>query len=246
MYVGEAIRDTLLQVLQNGGQLLTRRSETARAFALNPASIPKSVLVRHWVEHVHRIRLFRPLDARATSLLVDQHPGIAEAWGHYARAEAVHDRYFIRDLAAMGLDRGTVDQISPFNSTTALIRFMEAATHSYGALPVILYSFWTEENSDVGSANIVEQMTKWFGPEATRGASGHRQLDETLDHTGVITQLLATMIQGQADLLLAAGLLEVITDFIGDYFEELERKERPGQAEMLSPLRSTVSAASLE
>ena len=167
----EVIRCILHESLRTGLSRMASANTTARAFARDPARLSEYVLIRHLIEHVFRIRLFRPLGSRATRLLSDAAPDVAAAWGGYARSEAVHDRYFLRDLQAIGLDRHAVAATLPFPSTVGLVRFVDAAMRLYGPLPVILYSFWAEENSEVGSARILDRTRTVFGPQR---CAGHR------------------------------------------------------------------------
>lgn len=222
MLHAETIRGTLCEVLGSGVACIARSNETARAFARSASRIPEHVLIRHLIEHVYRIRLFRPLDARATRSLLERNPNTGAVWARYARSEAVHDRYFLRDLEAIGLERSVVEATLPFPSTAALVRFVDGAVRVYGPLPVILYSFWAEENSDVGSARIVERVRRVFGPQAARGALAHRRLDENLDHPGVIAAVLTATIRSSDDLCVAAELLKIITGFIAEYFADLD------------------------
>src|SRR5262249_39695583 len=105
----EAIRGILYEALKTGLARMARANGTARGFARDAARLSEHVLIRHLIEHVFRIRLFRPLDAHAARLLSDMAPDVAAVWGQYARSEAVHDRYFLRDLEAIGLDREAVE-----------------------------------------------------------------------------------------------------------------------------------------
>jgi hypothetical protein len=194
--------------------------------------LPEPVLVRHLIEHVLRIRLFRPLDTRAIRLLSERDPEIGGLWGRYARSEAVHDRYFLRDLEAIGLQRSFIEATLPFPSTAGLVRFIDGAMRRYGTLPVVLYSFWAEENSDVGSARIIDRVRTIFGAQAVRGASAHRRLDENLGHPGVIAALLATTIRTSSGLWVAAELLDTITEFIAAYFADLDTWRRSLEAPM--------------
>lgn len=208
-------------------QSIRQASAVADAFAVHPEQLTDAVLARHLVEHVFRIRLFRPLDAAATRLIEASLPEVAADWSRYARSEAVHDRYFMRDLEGIGATREQVETMTPLPATLALVGFIEAAMEEYGPLPVVLYSFWTEKNSDEGSEAIIARVRSIFGERAVRGASAHRALDETLDHAGVVTALLARLIDSEAKLLAAAGLLEGISQLIADYFVELQAYAKP-------------------
>ena len=216
------IRSTLREVLRSGVERVIQSNELAKTFACDPSLLSERVLTRHWIEHVKRIRAFRPLDVRARQLLTKRNPAVAAVWGQYARSEAVHDRYFLRDLESVGLERSIVDATLPFPSTVALIRFMKGAMHEWGPLPGVLYSFWAEENSDAGSQAVVERARIAFGPDATRGAAAHRRLDETLDHPGLISDVLTAIIRTLTGLHEAAELLGAITEFIGGYFADLD------------------------
>ncbi|UVK35720.1 hypothetical protein LHFGNBLO_006584 (plasmid) [Mesorhizobium sp. AR10] len=196
-------------------------SETSIGFAVDPGRLSRSVLARHAAEHVLRIRRFRQLDAAATKLIEQHHPEIATPWSRYARSEAVHDRYFLRDLEAMGIAREHVEQLQPFQATEALISYIRHAIGEFGPLPVVVYSFWAEKNSDEGSAPIIARGRSLFGDDAVRGASAHRALDENLNHAEAVTEVLAVLIDSPDKLLAAVEILGGITKFIGLYFDEL-------------------------
>jgi len=222
----ESIRCTLCGVLATGIVRIERSSPTGKAFARDASKIPSGVLVRHALEHVFRIRMFRPLDMLAAVRLQETDDQTATIWARYARSEAVHDRYFLRDLKAMGVDRSKVEVHRPFGATLRLGKFLESAALEFGSVPIVLYSFWAEENSDVGSAPIIDAARERFGTESARGASSHRALDENLDHAEVISRVLAAIIRDDQELLLAARLLDIITEFVLDYFCELDAWHR--------------------
>jgi len=220
------IRCTLSGVLATGVVRIEQSSPTAKAFARNASQIPSAVLVRHALEHVFRIRMFRPLDMVAARYLEETDGQTAKIWARYSRSEAVHDRYFLRDLKGMGLERSEVELHRPFGATVRLGKFLESAAAEFGPTPIVLYSFWAEENSDVGSAPIIDATRQRFGAESARGASSHRALVENLDHVEVISQVLAAMIRSDQELLLATRFLEIITEYLLDYFAELDTWHR--------------------
>ena len=220
------IRSSLSAVLTQSLVLITGTSQTAYAFAKQASAIPDQVLLRHAIEHVFRIRMFRRLDALATKMLRDIDPEVRDLWAAYARSEAVHDRYFLRDLSAAGIDRDTVDSTPPFSATSRLVSFLELSSRQQGALPIILYSFWAELNSEVGSSAVIARSQRLFGADAARGALAHRNLDAHLDHAGTICRILSAVIRNEDELLTAAHLLRIISLFIGEYFAELDAWSR--------------------
>jgi hypothetical protein len=222
MIAAGLIRGTLCRALSERFSYVANTSPTATSFARDPSGIPEHVLVRHALEHVFRIRMFRRLDAFAARRLRDVNDRIGDAWAAYARSEAVHDRYFLRDLRAIGVDRETVEAVSPFTATSRLVGFVDVAARAYGPLPVVLYSFLAEQSSEVGSPPIIARNVELFGKDAARGASAHRNLDHNLDHVGVICNILAAILRDTEDLVEAMRLLEMITDLIGEYFGELD------------------------
>lgn len=222
MIAAELIRDTLCHVLGESFSSIVEKSPTANFFARDHAAIPERVLVRHVLEHVFRIRMFRPLDAFAAAKLRRTTPRIGEMWAAYARSEAVHDRYFLRDLQAMGVTRDMVDAASPFTATLQLVRFVESSGNDYGPLPVVLYSFLAEQSSEVGTPPVISRGFELFGKDAVRGASAHKNLDSNLDHVGVISDILAAILSDANELIEAMQLLEVIAGLIGQYFGQLD------------------------
>ena len=205
---------------------IRKSSLVAERFAANPQSLSARVLLRHSAEHVIRIRMFRQLDSDASKLIERDFPGVAEKWSRYARSEAVHDRYYLRDLEAMGIMRDAVDGLEPLPSTLQLLTYVRGAMIHYGPLPVVLYSFWTEKNSDLGSKPVIDCLGARFGKEKVRGASAHRALDDKLDHADAVTEILSALLDADR-LFVAREILSAISQFIGGYFRELEELDRP-------------------
>lgn len=218
----EQLAALLLDSLRLPLRRLSRSSSTACAFALQPERIPSHVLLRHLAEHVMRIRMFRSLDARATQLLLEGDSGAVDLWRRYARSEAVHDRYFLRDLAAVGISHQSIESLAPFEATLRLGRFVDNAMKEYGPLPVVLYSFWAEENSSVGSAGVHARTQALFGPVAARGALSHRALDDSQDHPALIARTLSALVRDADGLLVATQLLEELTLLLQEYFSQLD------------------------
>jgi hypothetical protein len=159
-------------------QRLSRSTKLAHAFFEGADLIPRKSLLRHVAEHVFRIRLFRPIDSSVSRILHENSNEHAYDWSKYARSESVHDRYYLRDLNASGLRRVTMESLAAFDATIKLVSFLDRATKVYGPVAVVLYSFWTEKNSEVGSSRIVELTRSVFGSDCTKGAAAHRALDE--------------------------------------------------------------------
>ncbi|MGP9819922.1 iron-containing redox enzyme family protein [Salinarimonas sp. NSM] len=205
-------------------QMLAVRSSstTADAFATDPRRLSAWVLARHSAEHVIRIRQFRQLDSEATRMIAQADPRAAEIWAGYARSEAVHDRYYLRDLEGMGIGREAVDALEPLAATRALVAYVRGAMALHGPLPVVLYSFWAEKCSDLGSTPVIETVRARFGDAAVRGASKHRALDENLDHAEVVAEVLATLVGDTRRLFAADAILAGISRLVADYFAELE------------------------
>lgn len=222
MYKADQLRGLLCTGLHESLERLTEANVLARAFAGEPKSIPRGVLLRHNVEHVFRIRAFRRLDSAAICMLEADHPNVAQAWARYARSETIHDRYFLRDLAALGIDRPAVEALQTFSATRALVQFVGRSMQEYGVLPVVLYSFWAENNSDAGSDAVIARGRALFGVNGVRGAAAHRRLDEGQAHLELVSEVLTSLIRDPDDLFTAIALLECVTDFIGAYFGELE------------------------
>ena len=221
-YVDQVLLAALIPQLAT----ISSASNTSNFFVNAPESLNEEVVMRHLIEHVFRIRMFRSLDSEATKWISINAPPVLESWRKYARSEAVHDRYFLRDLSALGLDKAEVDSLRPLKSTIALGAFVSAAMKKHGALPVVLYSFWTEQNSDVGTAQVIKRTETLFGSDAVRGASAHRALDEREDHADAVTEILAHLISDRESLSLAVDLLRGISFWVGAYFLELENWTR--------------------
>lgn len=166
--------------------------------------------------------MFRPLDAAASRVLSREHRDVAEQWARYARSEAVHDRYFLRDLAVAGVPRSDVEGMQAFSATSRLGEFVKHAMRPYGAVPVVLYSFLAEHCSEAGSLRVAARNEAVFGKNAVRGATAHRALDAGQNHPALISDVLTALIRDESDLGVAIGLLEGLADLLGEYFAELD------------------------
>lgn len=208
-------------------------SPMAHAFSCDAQAINEPTLLRHSIEHIFRIRMFRRLDAAASLELQCSYPQVADMWGQYARSESVHDRYFLRDVCAAGLDPENLETLQQFPATSRLGIFIGEAMRLYGALPVVLYSFWAEHGSMAGTPRIVARNKAVFGDKAIKGVTAHLALDDNQGHPALITEILKVIISNEKDLFLASTLLEQITDMIGDYFSELGNWSKQLEAEEL-------------
>lgn len=233
MFSGPQLTGLLCAGLHEPLARLAASSPMAAAFAHHASGIPAQALLRHAAEHVFRIRMFRPLDAAATELLARDRGDVGQEWARYARSESVHDRYFLRDLNSAGINRDAVDGLGPFRSTLGLGNFVAHAMQPYGALPVVLYSFWAEQNSETGTAAIIVRNQAEFGERATKGATAHRALDAGQAHPDLISQVLSALIKDVDDVILAIGLLERITALLGEYFAELGAWSQLAEADAL-------------
>lgn len=216
------IRETLCDVLGRSLLDVAAVGSVADAFFHDSERISSQVVLRHTCEHIFRIRMFRPLDSDASRLLTAAHSDVAELWVSYARSEAVHDRYFVRDLRAHGIEFAELARLEPFPSTLALGRYIREAMRSFGALPVVLYSFWAEMNSEYGTSPVVRRTAELFGDETTKGALAHRHLDVGQDHSMLICEVLAVLLRSKEQIAVAADVLEGISQLIGEYFLDLE------------------------
>ena len=222
MYSKQQVHTALISELISCLNQISASSEMAAVFANREREIAPEALLRHTVEHVFRIRGFRAIDLMASKSIRVNFPDVAEQWYKYARSEAVHDRYYIRDLAAMGVSKSELENLTPFNATNQLHNFINLAMENYGTLPVVIYSYWAEQNSDIGTPVVVDKVNRRFGESCSKGALAHHYLDHNLDHADLVLDVLCAHIQSFADLTNAVSILRTISALIAEYFQDLE------------------------
>lgn len=191
---------------------------------LTGASEPlnETYYIRHRIETIKRIWLTSRLDALALAQMVEEDYECARPWARYACEELDHDRLFLADLAAHGVDEDRVRKEPLFPATVEMVNMMERGIETDGSLPVVSYSLIVEWNSLRYSRLAVDRAARRFSERHVHGARSHLGIDYDEDHYDMILFIVHRLItKGKYS---ESGLLDYLTEvsqYLQRYFKEL-------------------------
>lgn len=174
--------------------------------------------IRHRIETILRIKLSSKPDALALAKMIDEDYDLARKWGKYAIQEMNHDKMFINDLKAHGLNEDDILATPAFESTLKLMNYLEHSIAENGALPAVLYSLFVEWNSDRYSHLAVAKAGKRFSATHVKGAKAHIDFDEKHNHYIQILEIAYLLVGSDAKKL---DILNDIANYFRQYFLEL-------------------------
>lgn len=205
-------------------------SEMTNLFEKNPLCrdfhegdwFDKDYYKKHILECVLRIRLNNQLDALAVKKATETDLTLAKSLAYYLYDEIGHEDLFYSDLVGMGMSKKEIEDSSVLSSTVALIGYLKESVEQQGAGPAVLWDYFLEVYSDRFNRKITEKAEKHLERESTKGAMSHIITDETEDHVGLMSGMLARVVKNDLDLQNAKNHISICINFVGQYFKELE------------------------
>lgn len=184
--------------------------------------------LRHRIETVKRIWLTSHTDALALAQMINEDYEAARWWSKYISQELSHDQLFIADLQKHGI---TIEQIAAteiFPSTKAMVEFIRRQIARIGSIAAVAYSVWVEWNSDKASAFVVERAIRHYSADHVRGSKAHVSIDINEDHYQIMLDVVYRLIERNGgDGTNFFAMLQQLTEFVVDYFEQLETVTQP-------------------
>lgn len=202
---------------------LFERVPGARQLADTDIALNENYYLRHRVETVKRIWLTSQTDALALAAMVDEDYESARWWSKYIYQELNHDLLYISDLQKHGFTLEQIANIPPFDSTIAMVEYIRNQVPEIGAMAAVSYSVWVEWNSDKTSHIVVERAKSKYSANHVKGANAHVSIDVNEDHYQIMLDVMHRLImRNGGDVTDFFTMLRRLTDFVADYFEELE------------------------
>ena len=186
------------------------------------ADLSQEYVSRHTIEIILRLRMKRTVDALAIRYLTKRDPTAAKGWAEYTAEEMLHDAFFVKDLAQMGVPRDVVYATEPMFSTKLQIGYYYwALEHEGDPLALLASVYFMEYVTAKTQPEWIEGMARSLGPEKVRGARAHVKLDIDEKHADFVWGVLKTLIKCEADERRLVSHLDNINRLWGMYFEEL-------------------------
>jgi hypothetical protein len=202
---------------------LFNRVPGARHLADENSPLNEGYYLRHRIETVKRIWLTSQTDALALAAMVDEDYESARWWSKYIYQELNHDQLYIADLNKHSYTLRQIASVLPYSSTLAMVEYIRNQITRIGSVAAVAYSVWVEWNSDKTSAIVVERARNKYSSGHVKGSHAHVGIDINEDHYSIMLDVVHRLItRNGGDATDFFGMLRQLTDFVAEYFEELE------------------------
>src|SRR5436853_2483615 len=91
---------------------------------LNANTIDMEYYKRHTIETILRLRMKRTVDALAIRYFTKRDPVRAKAWARYTDEEMLHDAFFVKDLASVGVSKEEIYSTEPLLATKLMMGYL--------------------------------------------------------------------------------------------------------------------------
>ncbi|GFM51182.1 MULTISPECIES: hypothetical protein [Pseudomonas] len=176
---------------------------------------------RHILECVIRIHMNNELDARAVQVAAVDNISAAKQLSYYLYDEFGHDEMFGQDLTTYGYSKSDVQAEFAFPETWKLMGYLNLCVSKFGPLPAITWDWFLEYYGDKYSSFITQKASANMGQPAVSGAASHVAFDEAEDHSGMMNNMLASVIKDEKDLDKAVVHIKAFIPMVGEYFQAL-------------------------
>lgn len=176
---------------------------------------------RHILECVIRIHMNNELDARAVQVAAVDNISAAKQLSYYLYDEFGHDEMFGQDLVSYGYAKSDIGAQHAFPETWKLMGYLNLCVSKFGPLAAITWDWFLEYYGDKYSAFITQKAAANMGQPAVSGAASHVAFDEAEDHSGMMNNMLSSVIQNEQDLEAAVVHIKAFVPMVGEYFQAL-------------------------
>jgi len=195
------------------------------------SGIDTALFKRHTTETILRIRLARIADGKAIVLLAKTDPVAAKQWAHYADEEMLHDRLFLKDLKALGVEESAVYSTEPFFATKLLQGYLYYTLEHEGPRGLLCKAYFVEYMTRRTQGAWNDNIKKSLGDSAVRGAEAHLNYDANEDHATAVWNVLMSTVSSSTDEARVLEHMHAYFDLFAAYFSELARKTKVGATE---------------
>ena len=176
---------------------------------------------RHILECVIRIHMNNELDARAILISANDNIPAAKQLSYYLYDEFGHDEMFEQDLITYGYDKSDTNAANAFLETWKLMGYLNLCISKFGPLAAITWDWFLEYYGEKYNPFITQKAIGNMGQSAVNGAASHIAFDEAEDHTGMMENMLSSVIKHEEDLEQAIDHIKVFVPMVGEYFRAL-------------------------
>ncbi|MGC1496029.1 MAG: hypothetical protein WA790_09475 [Sulfitobacter sp.] len=216
---------------------------------LTSGTIDKDYYIRHVIETILRIRLARTADGEAISQLARTNPVAASLWCRYADEEMLHDRMFLSDVKAMGVDADYVYSHDPLVATKMLQGYLYYTLKHEGPLGLLAKAYFLEAFTYRTQKFWNKHIGEQFGPASVRGANAHLTLDGDLDHSGDVWKVVERLLVDEGDEIRVVGHVQTFVRLMEMYFVDLENAvstDKPTNLAAVAPMQVVAKQADAE
>lgn len=176
---------------------------------------------RHILECVIRIHLNNELDAYAVKIAATDNIPAAKQLAYYLYDEFGHDEMFGQDLNSYGYTKNDVQTENAFPETWKLMGYLNLCVGKFGPLASITWDWFLEYYGDKFNSFITQKASANMGQPAVSGAASHVAFDEAEDHSGMMNNMLSSVIKNESDLEKAIIHIKMFVPMVGEYFRAL-------------------------
>lgn len=176
---------------------------------------------RHILECVIRIHMNNELDANAVKVASINNIPAAKKLSYYLYDELGHDEMFGQDLEKYGYSIDDISVENAFPATWKLMGYLNLCVNKFGPLAAITWDWFLEYYGDKFNPFITQKASSELGSKLVSGAASHVAFDEAEDHSGMMNDMLSTVIKNENDLNKAIVHIESFIPMVGEYFQAL-------------------------
>lgn len=178
---------------------------------------------RHILECVIRIHMNNELDAHAVKIAAVDNISAAKQLSYYLYDEFGHDEMFGQDLITYGYAQSDIKAENAFPETWKLMGYLNFCVSKFGPLASITWDWFLEYYGDKYNPFITQKASANMGQPAVSGAASHVAFDEAEDHSGMMDNMLSSVIKDEKDLEKAVVHINTFVPMVGEYFQALRK-----------------------
>ena len=176
---------------------------------------------RTLIEHVWRIRLSRVSQAKAIYKIAQLSPAAAQDYAHYQADEMLHDKLYIRDCEAAGIQMETILNTEPYLSTKLFEGyFYYTLEHEHPMAPVVS-NYLVEYTQARLQPDIVNNLKSTLGRELVKGQEAHLVVDTRDDHSLEMWKILNQLIFSEDDYNAVFRYIDDVQEILAMFFREI-------------------------
>ncbi len=99
--------------------------------------------------------------------------------------------------------------------------YLNLCVSKFGPLAAVIWDWFLEYYGDKYNPFITQKASANMGQPSVNGAASHVTFDEAEDHSGMMNNMLASVIKDEKDLEKAMTHIRTFEPMVGEYFQAL-------------------------